>query len=135
MKSIKAGIIGGAGYTGGEMIRLLINHPAADIRFIHSKSNAGKLVADVHEDLAGDTLLTFDAGWHDEIDVVFLCRGHGESKKFLDEHGASFEGVIVIDLSQDFRLAGTPWVYGLPELNREGIRSAQLVANPGCFAT
>jgi N-acetyl-gamma-glutamyl-phosphate reductase len=135
MRQIRAGIIGGAGYTGGEMIRLLINHPAADIRFIHSKSNAGKLVADIHEDMAGDTLLSFDADWHCEIDVVFLCMGHGESKKFLDEHGSSFDGVIIIDLSQDFRLAGTPWVYGLPELNRENIRSAQAVANPGCFAT
>lgn len=117
------------------MIRLLINHPAADIRFIHSKSNAGKLVSDIHEDLAGDTLATFDAQWHSEVDVVFLCMGHGESKKFLDEHGSSFEGVIMIDLSQDFRLSEKPWVYGLPELNREEIRSAQLVANPGCFAT
>ena len=135
MRQIRAGIIGGAGYTGGEMIRLLINHPAADIRFIHSKSNAGKLVADIHEDLAGDTLLTFDAQWHGEVDVVFLCMGHGESKKFLDEHAAAFDGVILIDLSQDYRLAGKPWVYGLPELNREEIRSAQLVANPGCFAT
>ncbi|HVS98762.1 MAG TPA: N-acetyl-gamma-glutamyl-phosphate reductase [Puia sp.] len=135
MRQVRAGIIGGAGYTGGEMIRLLINHPAVDIRFIHSKSNAGKLVADIHEDLAGDTLLAFDAQWHSEIDVVFLCMGHGESKKFLDEHTAAFDGVIVIDLSQDFRLAGKPWVYGLPELNREEIRTAQLVANPGCFAT
>jgi N-acetyl-gamma-glutamyl-phosphate reductase len=117
------------------MIRLLINHPAADIRFIHSKSNAGKLVATIHEDLAGDTLLSFDAEWHSEVDVVFLCMGHGESKKFLDEHGSAFDGVIIIDLSQDYRLAGKPWVYGLPELNREEIRSAQLIANPGCFAT
>lgn len=135
MKQVRAGIIGGAGYTGGEMIRLLINHPAVDIRFIHSKSNAGRLVADIHEDLTGDTTLAFDEQWHSEIDVVFLCMGHGESKKFLDEHGASFDGVIIIDLSQDFRLTGAPWVYGLPELNREEIRSAQLVANPGCFAT
>jgi len=135
MRQVRAGIIGGAGYTGGEMIRLLINHPAADIRFIHSKSNAGKLVSDIHEDLAGDTVLTFDSEWHSEVDVVFLCMGHGESKKFLDEHGPSFDGVIIIDLSQDFRLSGTPWIYGLPELNREHIRSAQAVANPGCFAT
>ena len=135
MRQVRAGIIGGAGYTGGEMIRLLINHPAVDIRFIHSKSNAGKLVAEIHEDLAGDTLLTFDSGWHSEVDVVFLCMGHGESKKFLDEQAAAFDGVIVIDLSQDFRLKGTPWVYGLPELNREAIRSAQMIANPGCFAT
>ena len=135
MRRVRAGIIGGAGYTGGETIRLLINHPAVDIRFIHSKSNAGKPVAVVHEDLAGDTELKFDAEWHSEIDVVFLCLGHGESKKFLDEFGGSFEGVLIIDLSQDFRLSGEPWVYGLPELNREEIRSAQAIANPGCFAT
>ena len=135
MRRVRAGIIGGAGYTGGEMIRLLINHPAANIKFIHSKSNAGKPVADVHEDLAGDTELTFDAEWHSEVDVVFLCVGHGEAKKFMEEHGGSFDGVLVIDLSQDFRLGSPGWVYGLPELNREEIRSAQAVANPGCFAT
>ena len=135
MRRVRAGIIGGAGYTGGETIRLLINHPAVDIRFIHSKSNAGKPVFAVHEDLAGDTDLTFDAEWHSEVDVVFLCLGHGESKKFLSEAGNSFEGVLVIDLSQDYRLGAPGWVYGLPELNREEIRSAQAVANPGCFAT
>jgi N-acetyl-gamma-glutamyl-phosphate reductase len=135
MRRVRAGVIGGAGYTGGEMIRLLINHPAVDIRFIHSKSNAGKAVSEVHEDLAGDTELTFDAEWHSEVDVVFLCLGHGESKKFMDEHGGGFDGVLVIDLSQDFRLRAPGWVYGLPELNREEIRSAQAVANPGCFAT
>src|SRR3984885_8842694 len=94
MKRVRAGIIGGAGYTGGETIRLLINHPAVDIRFIHSKSNAGKPVATIHEDLAGDTELTFDAEWHGEIDVVFLCLGHGEAKKFLAEIGTSFDGVL-----------------------------------------
>jgi N-acetyl-gamma-glutamyl-phosphate reductase len=137
MRQVRAGIIGGAGYTGGEMIRLLINHPAVDIRFIHSKSNAGKPVSDVHEDLMGETGLIFDAEWHSEVDVVFLCLGHGESTKFMDEFGAGFEGVLLIDLSQDFRLqrAGNAFVYGLPELNREEIRGAQAVANPGCFAT
>lgn len=137
MRHIRAGIIGGAGYTGGETIRLLINHPAVDIRFIHSKSNAGKSVATVHEDLAGDTELTFDADWHSEVDVVFLCLGHGEAKKFLAEAGTSFDGVLIIDLSQDFRLKteGSSFVYGLPELNREAIREARAVANPGCFAT
>lgn len=135
MRRVRAGIIGGAGYTGGEMIRLLINHPAVDIQFIHSKSNAGKPVADIHEDLAGDTALSFDAEWHSEVDVVFLCVGHGEAKKLMDEYGAQFDGVLVIDLSQDFRLGAPGWVYGLPELNREEIRSAQAVANPGCFAT
>jgi N-acetyl-gamma-glutamyl-phosphate reductase len=137
MNSIRAGIIGGAGYTGGEMIRLLIRHPNVDIRFIHSKSNAGKPVYAIHEDLLGDSTLTFDAEWHSEVDVVFLCLGHGESKKFLEESGDRLEGVIIIDLSQDFRLRseGNPFVYGLPELNREAIRSAHAIANPGCFAT
>ena len=137
MRRVRAGIIGGAGYTGGEMIRLLINHPAVDIRFIHSKSNAGKPVSDIHEDLVGETGLVFDAEWHSEVDVVFLCLGHGESAKFMEESGAGFEGVLIIDLSQDFRLksAGNAFVYGLPELNREEIRGAQAVANPGCFAT
>jgi N-acetyl-gamma-glutamyl-phosphate reductase len=154
MRQIRAGIIGGAGYTGGEMIRLLIRHPNVDIRFIHSKSNAGKPVYTVHEDLIGDTTATFDAEWHSDIDVIFLCVGHGEAKKFLDESGAALDGVLIIDLSQDYRLRaerpgssasgtggqrpavnGHPFVYGLPELNREVIRSAHAVANPGCFAT
>ncbi len=137
MRQVRAGIIGGAGYTGGEMIRLLINHPAVDIRFIHSKSNAGKPVSAIHEDLMGETGLLFDAEWHGEVDLVFLCLGHGESKKFMDESGAAFEGVLIIDLSQDFRLnaEGNIFVYGLPELNRGEIRGAQAVANPGCFAT
>ena len=137
MKSIRAGIIGGAGYTGGEMIRLLIRHPNVGIRFIHSKSNAGKPVYAVHEDLFGETTLVFDAEWQSDIDVLFLCLGHGEAKKFLDEAGSSFEAVLIIDLSQDFRLKkeGNVFVYGLPELNREAIREAKAVANPGCFAT
>ncbi|HXO75920.1 MAG TPA: hypothetical protein VN824_11805, partial [Puia sp.] len=144
MRQVRAGIIGGAGYTGGEMIRLLINHPGVDIKFIHSKSNAGKNVYEVHEDLLGDTELKFDESWHNEIDVVFLCVGHGEAKKFLDESGAGLDGVLIIDLSQDYRLHsggerpqvnGHPFVYGLPELNREEIRSAHGIANPGCFAT
>lgn len=144
MRQVRAGIIGGAGYTGGEMIRLLINHPGVDIKFIHSKSNAGKYVYEVHEDLLGDTELKFDESWHNEIDVVFLCVGHGEAKKFLDESGSGLDGVLIIDLSQDYRLHsggerprvnGHPFVYGLPELNREEIRSAHGIANPGCFAT
>ena len=137
MKSIRAGIIGGAGYTGGEMIRLLIRHPMVEMRFIHSKSNAGKPVYSVHEDLFGETSLAFDAEWHGDIDVLFLCLGHGEAKKFLEEAGSSFDGVSIIDLSQDFRLKkeGNVFVYGLPELNREAIREAKAVANPGCFAT
>jgi N-acetyl-gamma-glutamyl-phosphate reductase len=135
MKSIRAGIVGGAGYTGGEMIRLLIRHPNVEIRFIHSKSNAGKPVYSAHEDLFGETELVFDAEWQSDIDVLFLCLGHGEAKKFLDEAGSSFDGVLIIDLSQDFRLGVYPWVYGLPELNREAIRDAKAIANPGCFAT
>jgi N-acetyl-gamma-glutamyl-phosphate reductase len=143
-REIRIGIIGGAGYTGGEMIRLLINHPAADIRFAHSKSHAGKPVSEVHEDLVGETGLQFAAEWHTDIDLLFLCVGHGEAKKFLDEHGAAFEGILIIDLSQDFRLHsagarpmlnGHPFVYGLPELNRDVIRTAHYIANPGCFAT
>jgi N-acetyl-gamma-glutamyl-phosphate reductase len=126
------------------MIRLLINHPGVDIKFIHSKSNAGKHVYEVHEDLLGDTELKFDEQWHNEVDVVFLCVGHGEARKFLDENGARLDGVLIIDLSQDYRLHsggerlrvnGHPFVYGLPELNREEIRSAHGIANPGCFAT
>jgi N-acetyl-gamma-glutamyl-phosphate reductase len=137
MRRIRAGIIGGAGYTGGEMIRLLIRHPNVDIRFIHSKSNAGKPVYAVHEDLIGDTEVTFDADWHNDVDVVFLCVGHGEAAAFMDEFGSSFDGVLIIDLSQDYRLqrSGNIFVYGLPELNREAIRGAKAIANPGCFAT
>ena len=135
MNPVRAGIIGGAGYTGGEMIRLLVRHPNVGIRFIHSKSNAGKPVYSVHEDLFGETGLAFAPEWHSDIDVLFLCLGHGEAKKFLDESGNSFDGVLIIDLSQDFRLRTDPWVYGLPELNREAIREAKAIANPGCFAT
>jgi N-acetyl-gamma-glutamyl-phosphate reductase len=135
MKPVKAGIIGGAGYTGGEMIRLLIRHPAVDIRFIHSRSNAGKPVYSAHEDLLGETDMVFNEEWHTDIDVLFLCVGHGEARKFVEEAGSRLEAIKVIDLSQDFRLDIKPWVYGLPELNREAIREAKFVANPGCFAT
>ena len=135
MKSIKAGIIGGAGYTGGEMIRLLIRHPATTIGFIHSRSNAGKPVYSAHEDLLGESEHVFDADWNSDIDVLFLCVGHGEARKFMEEAGNRLSAVKVIDLSQDFRLNVRPWVYGLPELNREAIRDAAFVANPGCFAT
>lgn len=146
MAKIKAGIIGGAGYTGGEMIRILINHPEVDLTFVHSKSNAGKFLADVHEDLAGETYQRFAAEWHADIDVLFLCVGHGEAKKFLDEQAGTFGKARIIDLSQDFRLhkdgvrpsldnAAQPFVYGLPELNKEAIRTARYIANPGCFAT
>ncbi len=138
---LKAGIIGGAGYTGGELIRILINHPAVEIAFVHSKSNAGKPVSSVHADLLGDKDVVFAADFHKNIDVLFLCVGHGDARKFLQEEAAAFDGVKIIDLSQDFRLSETAqfgdrnFVYGLPELNKEQIKSADNVANPGCFAT
>ncbi len=158
---IRAGIIGGAGYTGGETIRILINHPDAEIAFVHSKSNAGKFLYEVHEDLAGETEQQFAADWNTDVDVLFLCMGHGESKKFLEGEGGAtgaiggtagtgtgaaggWGKVKIIDLSQDYRLHnggklpainGQPVVYGLPELNRDAIRKAQHIANPGCFAT
>jgi N-acetyl-gamma-glutamyl-phosphate reductase len=139
MPGIKVGITGGAGYTGGELIRILINHPHADIAFIHSKSNAGKPVHQVHADLVGETSLSFTGELHFDIDVLFLCVGHGESKKFLEEHEVPGH-VKLIDLSQDFRLAPLQatereFIYGLPELNRDRIRQAKNIANPGCFAT
>lgn len=141
---IKAGIIGGAGYTGGELLRLLINHPAADISSIHSRSNAGKYLYEIHQDLIGETDLKFtddnsplgDGG----IDVLFLCLGHGESKKFLTENQIANK-IKVIDLANDFRLVNSSkfadrnFIYGLPELNREQIKKASNIANPGCFAT
>lgn len=139
-KHIKVGIVGGAGYTGGELIRLLVNHPYVAVSFIHSRSNAGKPVYAVHEDLVGETDWQFTGELSQNVDVVFLCVGHGEAKKFLAENPID-ERIKVIDLSQDFRLtrssqlAARSFVYGLPELNREAIRSASNVANPGCFAT
>jgi N-acetyl-gamma-glutamyl-phosphate reductase len=138
--SIKAGIIGGAGYTGGELIRLLINHPQAEISFIHSRSNADKPVHSVHQDLLGETDLKFTSDLSDNIDVLFLCLGHGESKKFLAENNIAGK-IKIIDLTNDFRLANSSqpgarsFVYGLPELNKEQIKSANNIANPGCFAT
>lgn len=140
MDNVKVGIIGSAGYTGGELLRILINHPHTDIVFAHSASNAGKQVSDVHTDLLGDTGLRFAETYHSDIDVLFLCVGHGDARKFLDANTFA-PHVKIVDLSQDYRLrantgyqSGT-FVYGLPELNRETIRSAQYVANPGCFAT
>jgi N-acetyl-gamma-glutamyl-phosphate reductase len=135
---IKAGIIGGAGYTGGETIRLLINHPQVELVFVHSRSNAGNPLHTVHGDLIGETSLKFSDSFQDSVDVIFLCLGHGESKKFLQEN--SFPpSVKIIDLSQDFRLGDNltdrQFVYGLPELNRDAIRKSNNIANPGCFAT
>lgn len=140
MKKIKVGIIGGAGYTGGELIRLLLNHPGAEPLFIHSRSNAGNPIHTVHQDLLGETEIKFSGELSDDIDVVFLCLGHGESKKFLAENKIP-DGIKIIDLANDFRLRkdakqdSREFVYGLPELNREKIRTANAIANPGCFAT
>ena len=140
IKKIKAGIIGGAGYTGGELIRLLIHHPDTSISFIHSRSNAGKPITSVHQDLLGETDLKFVGKLSSDIDVLFLCLGHGESKKFLTENKIS-DKVKIIDLANDFRLSqqskigSRKFIYGLPELNRELIKKATNVANPGCFAT
>jgi len=140
METIKAGIVGGAGYTGGELIRLLVNHPHTDVAFIHSRSNAGKAVSHVHQDLLGETDWVFTGELNNDIDVLFLCVGHGEAKKFLEENSID-KKVKIIDLSQDFRLSKTStigersFVYGLPELNKEKIQSADNIANPGCFAT
>jgi N-acetyl-gamma-glutamyl-phosphate reductase len=140
MKKIKVGIVGGAGYTGGELIRLLIHHPYVAVSFIHSRSNAGNLVSSVHQDLIGETDLKFAADLSDDIDVLFLCVGHGEAKKFLEANKIN-DKIKIIDLSQDFRLLKSSkfenkeFVYGLPELNKEKIKSAQNIANPGCFAT
>lgn len=134
---IKVGILGAAGYTGGELIRLLVNHPEAEIVFANSESNAGNLVADVHEGLYGDCQLTFTSEMpFDKVDVVFFCFGHGKSEAFLKEHSIPSH-VKIIDLAQDFRLAapGNDYVYGLPEINKASIAQAQHVANPGCFAT
>lgn len=134
---IKIGILGGAGYTAGELIRLLLNHPEAEIVFVNSSSNAGNLLTDVHEGLYGDTTMRFtDAMPFEQVDVVFFCFGHGKSEAFLQEHHVP-DSVKIIDLAQDFRIAapGNDFVYGLPEINREQIAQAQHVANPGCFAT
>nr|WP_295876228.1 N-acetyl-gamma-glutamyl-phosphate reductase [uncultured Chitinophaga sp.] len=137
-KRIKAGIVGGAGYTGGEMIRLLLNHPDVSISFVHSRSNAGNPLYAVHADLLGETERSFTAELSNDIDVMFLCLGHGESKKFLEATDVA-PHVKIIDLSQDFRLGesvkGREFVYGLPELQREEIKKANNIANPGCFAT
>ncbi len=154
MDKIKVGIAGGAGYTGGELLRILINHPNTEIAFVHSNSNAGNLISEVHTDLFGDTDLKFTNQLSQDIDVLFLCVGHGDARKFLEAN--KFEGRIkIIDLSQDFRLKKSsklkvesekfeselstfnfePFIYGLPELNKEKIKSATNVANPGCFAT
>ncbi len=134
---IKIGIIGGAGYTAGELIRILLNHPQAEIGFVQSSSNAGNLVSDVHVDLLGETNLKFTEEMpFSEVDVIFLCMGHGKSIEFMEKKSLP-ETLKVIDLSHDFRLKreGNDFIYGLPELNREKIKTAKNIANPGCFAT
>lgn len=138
--SIKAGIIGGAGYTGGEAIRLLLNHPNVELTFIHSRSNAGKFIYEVHTDLLGETNLQFSSEINEEADVIFFCVGHGESKELLEQLSIP-DSIKIIDLSQDFRLTQNAvkgerkFVYGLPEINKSAIQTAGSVANPGCFAT
>ncbi|HEX7847237.1 MAG TPA: N-acetyl-gamma-glutamyl-phosphate reductase, partial [Chitinophagaceae bacterium] len=140
MQKVRVGIIGGAGYTGGELIRLLIQHPGIIVSFIHSRSNAGKPVHSIHQDLLGDTELEFTDSLSNDIDVLFLCLGHGESKKFLTENTIA-DKVKIIDLANDFRLIqnskieNRKFIYGLPELNRTAIKEANNIANPGCFAT
>lgn len=135
MTNVKVGIIGGAGYTGGELLRILIHHPAVEIKLVNSQSQAGKLVHETHTDLFGETDLKFtnDRNFSD-IDVIFLCSGHGQSVKFLTENPVP-ETVKIIDLSTDFRDESGGFTYGLPELQRINISKASKIANPGCFAT
>lgn len=131
----KIGIIGGAGYTAGELLRLLINHPEAEIVFVHSSSNSGKKITDIHGGLLGETDLVFTDSYPlEEIDFLFMCSAHGESKKFWEENHRP-AGLKVIDLAQDFRDESDGYIYGLPEINYHRIKDAESVANPGCFAT
>lgn len=135
---IKAGIIGGAGYTGGETVRLLLAHPVVELTFVQSRSQAGKPLTSVHHDLVGETDLNFSEGFNQPVDVLFLCLSHGESKKLVSENNFP-SSTRIIDLGNDFRLvdtaAGREFVYGLPEWQREKIKTAKNIANPGCFAT
>ncbi len=133
---IRIGIVGGAGYTAGELLRLLVNHPDAEIIFVHSNSQAGRPITDIHPDLVGELDICFSGNVSHEIDVLFLCSGHGKSRIFLEANAVP-EKVKIIDLSSDFRLAdkAAGFVYGLPELNRDIILNNNKIANPGCFAT
>lgn len=133
---IEAGIIGGAGYTAGELIRILLRHPKVNLNFIYSTSQANKPVAQIHQDLLGETNLLFSGVENKEVDVVFLCLGHGNSRKFLAENLFS-DKTKIIDLSTDYRIASADhaFIYGLPELNKDAIKTAAFIANPGCFAT
>ncbi|MDY6417147.1 MAG: N-acetyl-gamma-glutamyl-phosphate reductase [Bacteroidales bacterium] len=132
---IKVGIIGGAGYTAGELLRILVNHPEVEIVFVHSTSNAGNHLYDVHGGLFGDTELTFSDSYDLEaVDVLFLCSAHGKSREFWEQNACP-EGLKVVDLAQDYRDESEGYVYGLPEWQRDKIRTARKIANPGCFAT
>ena len=132
---IKVGIIGGAGYTAGELLRILLNHPNVEIKFVNSSSNAGNKLYSVHEGLFGETDMEFtDEMDLNSIDIVFMCSGHGKSTEFWSEH-AKPSNLKVIDLAQDYRDESNGYVYGLPEINRERIKECSLLANPGCFAT
>lgn len=133
---VKVGIVGGAGYTGGELLRILVFHPNTEIVFVHSNSNAGNPLYAVHTDLLGMTDLVFTDKLSHDIDVLFLCVGHGDASKFLAANPIPSK-IKIIDLSQDYRIAkeGNNFVYGLPELQRNKIKEAQNIANPGCFAT
>ena len=132
---VRVGIIGGAGYTAGELIRILLNHPEVELVFVHSTSNAGNSLWQVHSGLFGETEMAFSADYDlGSVDVVFLCSGHGKSTAFWAENSRP-AGLKVVDLAQDFRDESQGYVYGLPEINRTRIQGAELVANPGCFAT
>jgi N-acetyl-gamma-glutamyl-phosphate reductase len=135
MKTINAGIIGGAGYTGGELLRILLHHPNVNISFINSESQSGKLASETHKDLFGETDIRFSNEKNfDSVDVIFLCSGHGQSAKFLIENEVPSQ-VKIVDLSTDFRDESEGFVYGLPELQKDKIKKATKIANPGCFAT
>jgi len=137
---LEIGIIGGAGYTAGELIRLLLNHPEANINFVYSTSNAGNKLHKVHKDLIGSTEISFTSQINTKVDTLFLCLGHGNSTTFLEKNNFS-KNTKIIDLSNDFRLftdknfEGKDFVYGLPELDKTAIKTAKYIANPGCFAT
>ena len=132
---IKVGIIGGAGYTAGELLRILVNHPEVEIVFVHSTSNAGNYLYEVHGGLFGDTELRFSDSWDlSAVDVLFLCSAHGKSREFWEQNPCP-EGLKVVDLAQDYRDESDGYVYGLPEWQRDKIRGARKIANPGCFAT
>jgi len=134
INKIRVAIEGAAGYTAGELLRILLFHPLVEVKYVHSESNAGKPVYAVHKDLLGETELVFNDIDFNDTDVVFLCKGHGQSVKFMEQNNLP-EHVKVIDLSTDFRDESEGFVYGLPELQREKIKTARLIANPGCFAT